>query len=126
MFATSCPCAVTTSGARVASAAARPAGTRKWAYVTSGSNSRRDTPRVPEERDVARLSSGPPVDDRAFDLVTAREELALEARDEDPEVGIVRPRVHLGDEQDPQRCYPRVTWRIPRHISSVVPSPQRT
>ena len=86
----------------------------------------RRAPRVSDERDVARSSTAPPVDDGALDLVTAREELALEVRDEDPEVGILRPRVHLGDEQDPQRCYPRVTWRIPRHISSVVPSPQRT
>jgi hypothetical protein len=81
---------------------------------------------VPDELEMATSPAAAPVDDRPFDLVTAHEELALEVRDEDPEVGIVRPGVHLGDEQDPQRCYPRVTWRIPRHISSVVPSPQRT
>ena len=83
-----------------------------------------DPPGVPEERDVAAASSSG-VHDRVLDLVSSDEELALEARDEDSEVRIVRPRVHLGDEQDAQG-YPRVTWRIPRHISSVVPSPQRT
>ena len=66
------------------------------------------------------------VHDRTLDLVPARDELALEVRDEDPEVRVVRPRVHLRDEEDSQRRYPRVTWRIPRHISSVVPSPHRT
>ena len=76
------------------------------------------------------------VDDRALDLVAARDELVLEVGDEDPEVRVVRARVHLRDEKDPHaggnrdgassRDYPRVTCRIPRHISSVVPSPQRT
>ena len=83
-----------------------------------------DTPGVPEERDVAAASS-PGVHDRALDLVSTYQELALEVRNEDSEVRIVRARVHLGNEQDAQG-YPRVTWRIPRHISSVVPSPQRT
>ena len=76
---------------------------------------------------MAPSPAGAPVDDGALDLVSARDELALEVGDEDSEVRIVRARVHLRDEQDPQgACYPRVTWRIPRHISSVVPSPQRT
>ncbi len=43
-----------------------------------------------------------PVDDRALDLVSAREELPLEARDEDAEIRVVRPRIHLRDEEDPQ------------------------
>ena len=65
------------------------------------------------------------VDDRALDLVPACDELVLEVRDEDAEVRIARAGVHLRDEEDPQRRYPRVTCRIPRHISSVVPSPHR-
>ena len=66
------------------------------------------------------------VHDRALDLVPARDELALEIRDEDAEVRIVRAWIHLRDEEDSQLSYPRVTCRIPRHISSVVPSPHRT
>jgi hypothetical protein len=59
--------------------------------------------------------------------VAALGQFALEARDEDSEVRVVRARVHLRDEEDAQgAAYGRVTWRIPRHISSVVPSPQRT
>ena len=49
-------------------------------------------------------AAAPPVDDRALDLVAARGELALEGRDEDAEVGVGRPRVHLRDEEDPQRA----------------------
>ncbi len=79
-----------------------------------------EQPQVPASAARAR------VDDRALDLVPAREELALEVRDEDAEVRVVPARVHLRDEEDPQRGYPRVTCRIPRHISSVVPSPHRT
>jgi hypothetical protein len=66
------------------------------------------------------------LDDRAGELVTALAQLALEVGDEDAEVRVAQARVHLRDEQDPQRRYPRVTCRIPRHISSVVPSPQST
>jgi hypothetical protein len=58
--------------------------------------------------------------------VPTREKLVLEVRDEDPEVRVARTGVHLRDEEDPQWRYPRVTCRIPRHISSVVPSPHRT
>jgi hypothetical protein len=36
--------------------------------------------------------------------VAARDELVLEARDEDAEVRVVPPRVHLRDEEDPQRA----------------------
>jgi hypothetical protein len=92
-----------------------------------GSKAARRPAGIPHEPDVARASCSPPVDDRPLDLVAPREELVLEVRDENSEIRVVRPRVHLGDEQNPQRFrYPRVTWRIPRHISSVVPSPQRT
>ena len=65
------------------------------------------------------------VDDSALELVTAGPELLLEAGDEHPEVGVRRAWVHLRYEKDSQSRYPRVTWRSPRHISSVVPSPQR-
>ena len=85
----------------------------------------RGTDGVAEEREVPPSSSAS-VDDGPRNLVPAREELALEVSDEDAEIGVVSPRVHLGDEEDPQWRYPRVTWRIPRHISSVVPSPHRT
>lgn len=69
----------------------------------------------------------PPVDDGSLELVATSSELALEVRDEDPEVGVFGARVHLRDEEDSQvAAYPLVTWRIPRHISSVVPSPQST
>ena len=79
---------------------------------------------VADESEVAPPSSGRAVDDGALDLVPPRDELALEVGDEDSEVRVVRARVHLRDEEDPQGRYPRVTWRIPRHISSVVPSPR--
>ena len=84
------------------------------------------TPSVAEQPHVASRAAAPLVHDRALDLVPARDELAFEVRHEDAEIRIVRPRIHLGDEEDSQVRYPRVTCRIPRHISSVVPSPHRT
>ena len=125
MFATSWPWAVTTSGARVASAAARPAGTRKCAYATSGWN-RRATRRASRTSATWRLRPPAGVDDRALDLVSARR--GARARGS-------RRRLRGPDPPAPGTSgrragcagrYPRVTWRIPRHISSVVPSPQRT
>ena len=85
-----------------------------------------DAPRIPEEGEVRTLPAASRAHDRTLELVAAGGELALEVRDEDAEVRVARPRIHLGDEEDPQRLYPRVTCRIPRHISSVVPSPQST
>ena len=82
--------------------------------------------RVAEEPKMATDASGAGAHDRALELVPALAQLVLEVRDEDAQIRVVRPRVHLRDEEDPQRRYPRVTCRIPRHISSVVPSPQRT
>jgi hypothetical protein len=58
--------------------------------------------------------------------VAALGQLLLEACHERAQIEVPWPRIHLGDEEDPQVPYPRVTWRIPRHISSVVPSPQST
>jgi hypothetical protein len=51
--------------------------------------------RVAEESEVAPPSSGPRVDDRTLDLVASRDELALEAGHEDPEVRVLQARVHL-------------------------------
>jgi hypothetical protein len=92
-----------------------------------GMKSSGDARYVAREREVAAAPPSSAVDDRTFKLVAALREAALQSGDEDAEVRIVEPRVHLGDEEDLQRePYPRVTWRMPRHISSVVPSPQRT
>ena len=57
---------------------------------------------VSGEGEVPEPAPAAAVDRRALDLVSAREELALEVRDEDPEVRVARARVHLGDEEDPQ------------------------
>jgi hypothetical protein len=43
-----------------------------------------------------------PIDDGPSDLVAALGEGLLERSDERAEVGTLRPRVHLRDEQDPQ------------------------
>jgi hypothetical protein len=57
--------------------------------------------RVASEREVASPSARSAIDDGALDLVSSLDERTLERRDEDPEVGIVGARVHLGDEEDP-------------------------
>ena len=83
---------------------------------------------VAGEKQVTR-SPAAPVDDGAGELVSPLLEPCLEVGDERPERRGARPGVHLGDEQDPHAVLatgqPRVTCRTPRHISSVVPSPQR-
>ena len=61
----------------------------------------RGSPGVAREPEVTPRPAAPAVHDRALELVPARDELPLERGDEDPEVGVVRARVHLGDEQDP-------------------------
>src|SRR5207302_4108502 len=53
------------------------------------------------ESDVPQLSASAPVDDGALELVAALAQRPLELSDEDAEVRVVRPRVHLRDEQDP-------------------------
>ncbi len=53
------------------------------------------------ERQVAGLAAGARVEHRPLDLVAARDERALHLGDERAEVGRVRARVHLRDEQDP-------------------------
>ena len=53
------------------------------------------------ELEVAELPAGAPVEYGAVDLVPSRSERALELYDERAEVGVVGPRVHLRDQQDP-------------------------
>ena len=84
-------------------------------------------------RDVAQQaemaqSAAAAVDHRPLQLVAASDELALERRHEGAEVRRRRARIHLRDEEDAHAAgaaQGRVTWTMPRHISSVVPSPQR-
>ena len=52
-------------------------------------------PGIAEESEVTALPAAARVDDGALDLVAARDELGFEVRDEDPEVRVVRARVHL-------------------------------
>ena len=82
---------------------------------------------VPGERRVAGAAAAA-VDDRPGELVPPCLEARLQLGDERAEVGRVRAGVHLGDEQDAHasRRYRGVTWTMPRHISSVVPSPHST
>ena len=55
------------------------------------------------------LPSGAVIDDSAGEIVAARSELALEVGHEHTEIRVVRTWVHLRDEKNPQRAYPRVT-----------------
>ncbi len=55
----------------------------------------RRAPGIAKQGDVTASSTTARVDDRAFDLVAERDELRLEVRDEDAEVGVVRAGVHL-------------------------------
>ena len=56
---------------------------------------------VEREAEVAQLPARAAVDDGPLELVAARGELSFQVGDEDPEVRIVRARVHLRDEEDP-------------------------
>jgi hypothetical protein len=53
------------------------------------------------EPEVLHLPAAASIEDGALDFVTARDELFLEPAHEHAEVGVVRPGIHLGDEQDP-------------------------
>ena len=99
-FSTSCPCAVTTSGARPASAREQPGGNEEVRVDDVGVEPPRRLHDVDREPRVAAASAAP-VDDGARELVPARLELALERGDERAEIRRVRARVHLRDEQDP-------------------------
>ena len=70
-FATSWPCAVTTSGARVASAAGEARGDEEVRVGDIGIEPPRRAGGVAEEPKVAPPASGARVDDRTLDLVTA-------------------------------------------------------
>jgi len=59
--------------------------------------------RLAREPEVLHLAAAAPVENRALDLVTARDELLLEPAHEHAEVRVRRPGVHLGDEQDLHR-----------------------
>ena len=56
---------------------------------------------APGKRQVTELPPGAGVENGEIDLVTACDESPLDLRNERPEVGRVRPGVHLGDEEDP-------------------------
>ena len=55
------------------------------------------------ETEVSAAPALAPVENGTLDLVPSVGELALERRDEDAEVRVCRPRIHLRDEEDPQR-----------------------
>ena len=54
--------------------------------------------------EVSELPAGSAVDHGAVDLVAPLRERALHLRDEDAEVRVGRPRVHLRDEEDAHRA----------------------
>ena len=97
MLRTSLPCAVTTSGAPPARAAMKP-GRDEEVRVDDVGRARRA--RLAGEGQIAELPARACVENGQLDLVAPRHELALDLRDERPEVGRVGPGVHLGDEQD--------------------------
>jgi hypothetical protein len=68
--------------------------------------------------EVARLPAGAPVEHRKLDVVTALSQRTLAEGDERAEVGIVRPRVHLRDEEDAH-----AVRRLPRRALTVVFAP---
>ncbi len=78
----------------------QPGGNEEVRVDDVGMKSPRLPPRLAREGEVAKLPARAMVEHGPFDLVPARRELALELGDEDPEIGIVGPRVHLRDEQD--------------------------
>ena len=51
--------------------------------------------------EVPHLAAAAPVEHGASHVVAERHELALEIANEDAEVRVGRPGIHLGDEQDP-------------------------
>ena len=57
---------------------------------------------VAREHEMAPSASCATIEHSTLELMPARGELALEVRDEDAEIRVVRPRIHLGDEEDAQ------------------------
>ena len=103
MLATSWPWAITTSGAREASAAAAPAapaGKRKWAKTTSGRWRRAAAIALPVSRGYLTREPAAFADRDHLDLVPEPFELAADGDEEAAEVGIRGARPHLGHQQD--------------------------
>ena len=100
---TSRPCAVTTSGAPPATAPISPVGNEEVCVHDVGLEAARRGQRRAREPEVLHLAAAAPIENRALDLVPARDELFLQSAHEHAEVGIGRPRIHLRDEQDPHR-----------------------
>ena len=78
---------------------------------------------APSQLEEPRLATRSMVEHGQLDLVSTLAQGALALRDEDPEVRVVWPRVHLGDEQDPHRrqrgarsrsCSPHSSRRTPQ------------
>jgi hypothetical protein len=67
-----------------------------------GSKLPRHASRIAGETQVPSSTTGAPLDDCSRELEPTARELALEVGNEDSEVGIVRPRIHLGNEKDSQ------------------------
>jgi hypothetical protein len=93
-------------------------------------------PGIAKESEVTALPAAARVDDGALDLVAARDQLGLEVATKSwtssgefwPGTSVRREGSACGAAivtRVSSPSYPRVTCRIPRHISSVVPSPQR-
>ena len=59
-----------------------------------------DRPRIADEPHVAAPATAAAVHDRTLELVTTVAQRLLHLGDEDSEIGVVRPRVHLRDEED--------------------------
>ena len=103
MLRTSRPCAVTTSGAPAGERADQPGRNEEVRVDDVGLEAARRGERRAREPEVLHLAAAAPIENRALDLVAARDELLLEPAHEHAEVGVGRPGVHLGDEQDPHR-----------------------
>ena len=67
-----------------------------------GVKSPRDAGGLRCEPEVTTLAAGARVEHRALDLMPPVAERALDLSDERAQIGVVRPRVHLRDEQDSQ------------------------
>ena len=106
MFATSCPCAVTTSGARSASAPIRPVGNRKWAWTTSGARPRR-CDSASRQRGPASPAPRPRVQDGEVDVVSPGAQRVDHLCHERAEIRVPRPRIHLRDDEDAHGAYDR-------------------
>src|SRR5262249_39427791 len=96
MLATSCPCAVATSGARE-----QPGRDEEGGIDAAGPEAASRSQRAPGQPRVLRLATSTGGQDCALDRVPAGGERLLESADEDAVIGFGVPGVHLRDEQDP-------------------------